>query len=171
MKKRFFYLVMVLCLALGLSVSLAGCGSTEDKIEATGEEYSWGNITLTVPDGFDPSNGITGEDDEDGLFLYNSGDDFFPYFQVAVEDSEAHAKSGLALTKEMNEDVEDQDITIGDRTWTGVFYRSSDIEEDTPVWQGYTEVDGVFYSVMCAGCEIDDDNLLLVLSTVNKAEK
>ena len=128
-----------------------------DGITPSGDSYTWGNITVTVPSGFTTKNGNIGaEDNKDALQLWAGT----KYFIITKKDLEA-AKNDIEINKGLNNAV-DAAFAVNGVTWTGMKYEYS----GTPVWQAYASVNGSVYEVNCYGYGYDSSEALTVLSSL-----
>lgn len=148
--RKFFQFILIISSAF----CLCACG---DK----GTEYTWGNITVNYPKGFNTINGsMDDETSKNGLTLENE-ENYQNYFIIDLT-SEEEAKAGIEFTKEINSG-EEREIKVNGVTWTGVYYKV----EETPVWQVYANVEGNVFSVLCAGYEPNSSQAKVVLSTLH----
>ena len=128
-----------------------------DGVTPSGDSYTWGNITVTVPSGFTTKNGNIGaEDDKDALQLWSGT----KYFIITKKDLEA-AKNDIEINKGLN-NADDVAFAVNGVTWTGMKYEYS----GTPVWQAYATVNGNVCEVNCYGYGYDSSEALTVLSSL-----
>lgn len=131
--KKFLALFIAALMVFGL----CACGSeektetndeavqTEEKQELKGEETTWGNITLLLPDGMVLVEGSLGNDtDKNALTLQKDGDSF-TYIMVSINE-ESFIDDGLNATKEFNSDCEFSDVSfeLSNGTFSGFGYES-----------------------------------------------
>lgn len=139
------------------TVDLDDLGETY-SVTPTGSSYTWGNITVNVPDGMDTSNGnAANHDDKDSLSL-TSGT---KYIMISKKEIEWCEKD-IATSKEMN-NGEDASFTVNDVNWVGTKYDYS----GSPCWQVYGTVNGNTYEVGCYGYYYNGPEALTVFSSLN----
>lgn len=140
-----------------LNTTATDSGVIINKAVVTGKPYTWGNITVNVPDGMTATNGgIADKNDENSLWLQNGT----AYLLVSMCDEEK-AKSDVSSTKNLN-DGEDASVTVDGITWQGAYYEYS----GDPCWQIYTIVGGNCYEVMSYKYGFDSVEAQTVLSTL-----
>lgn len=135
----------------------SAAGESFDNVTPTGSSYTWGNITVNVPDGLEATNGSPGNhDDKDSLDLVNG----MKYLLISTKE-EKWCKSDIETCKSMN-NADDVTFTVNGDVWTGAKYDYS----GTPCWQVYTTKGGKCLEVMCYGYDYNSTEALTVFSSV-----
>ncbi len=112
--------IIAVLMVLMLTLSLCACGSSSLK----GEEQTWGNISVFVPEGWNLTGGdLLDENDPDKLSLKDPDADSFTYVNVLI-DTEENIDNNINATKEMNEGTSDTTVKVGEAEWTGLTYES-----------------------------------------------
>lgn len=138
-------------------VPVADTGESFDNVSPTGSSYTWGNITVNVPDGFDTSNGNAADhDDKDSLSL-TSG---IKYIMINTKE-EKWCKSDIDLSKDMNHG-EDASFSVNGNVWTGTKYDYS----GSPCWMVYCTIGEKCFEVSSYGYAYDSTEALTVLSSL-----
>lgn len=151
--------IIAVLMVLTLMLSLCACdGSSAPK----GEEKTWGNITVFVPDGWTLTEGsLIDEQDPDSLSLKDPDAGLLSYVNVLVDDEES-IDANISATKEYNEGAEDATVKAGDKEWTGVTYESMSYK------CGYLKTiagDKVIAAYYC-GYDTSDAALLVILESL-----
>ena len=121
-----------------------------------GKSYSWGNLSVNIPDGMEAKNGgIANKDDKNSLQVVKGT----KYFMIS-QRHEPDALRDVSSTIEMN-DADEIAITIGGTAWKGAYYEYS----GTPVWQIYANVGEACIEIMGYGFDFDSTEAQTVLAT------
>lgn len=135
----------------------AGKGENYDNVTPTGSSYTWGNITVNVPDGFETSNGnVANHEDKNSLSLTVGT----KYIMISIKDEEG-CKNDVKISKEMN-NGSDASFTVNGTEWKGTEYDYS----GSPCWQVYGTVNGTCYEVGCYGYDYSGEEALTVFSSL-----
>jgi len=141
----------------GESSSSGGSDTNISNAKVTGKSYTWGNITVNVPDGMTSTNGgIADRNDENSLWLQNGSS----YILVSLCDKDK-AQSDVAGTKSAN-GGKDTSVTVNGVKWTGTYYEYS----GSPCWHIYGEVNGNYFTAMGYNYSLDSVELQTVLATL-----
>ena len=148
-----------------LLLCLAGCGGEGAKVEVPGEQQTWGNLSVFVPEGMTLVGGAIGDsEDKDCLQIVNP-DDLFAYFIISIMEPD-QAEMNIAITKELNDGKDIPEWKTGELTWHGVFHEYDGI----PCYQIMTTSGETTFTVMSAGYEAESDISNAILSAVKRAE-
>lgn len=129
MKKILSVLVIMImtiaCLtACGGSGGSSDSGNAPDIPSVPGEEQTWGNITVLVPEGMKLQGGNLGDDqDKNSLWLLPE-EGGLNYYIIVVEESDA-IDNNIESTREINKSYDVKDIepfSTGVMEWTGITY-------------------------------------------------
>ena len=127
---------------------------TDPKI--TGKSYSWGKLSVNIPDGMEAKDGgIANKDDENSLQVVK-GTKYF----IVSQRYELDALEDVSSTVEMN-DADEITVTVDGTEWEGAYYEYS----GTPVWQIYATIDDACIEVMAYGYDFDSAEAQTVLAT------
>lgn len=126
-----------------------------------GKAYSWGNLSVNIPDGMEAKNGgIANKDDENSLQILK-GTKYF----IVSQRYELDALDDVLSTTELN-DADEIAITIDKTVWEGAYYEYS----GSPVWQIYTNIGEACIEVMGYGFDFDSAETQTVLATVKSTK-
>lgn len=170
-------LVLAAVLMLGTLAACGGNGGTsqaasseaESSQEASsqaapvvsGEEQTWGNFTLLVPEGMTLKGGsLIDPESEDSLTLTLDENEAH-YIMMDVVAAET-AEASIDATKEMNEGSEDVTLSAG-ADWKGCAYKYAGMMD---CFQLYAAVGGKTVMVRSAWFAYDDDTVQAVLSSL-----
>ena len=170
--------VIAIMLAAALaSAVLASCGNKGKVVDGsdggngnsatvTGEDRTWGNITIFVPDGFTLKGGDILSDENPDKLTLNSDDSDMTYVTVTANADDDNVKMGIESTRSMNEGAEDYTVAAGETEWTGVTYNASGYQcyaLCAPMGDGYV-------MLTCAGVGEAALNLILESIKVSAAD-
>lgn len=165
--------LLALLLAVIMIFSFAACGEGEgdnQQPEVKGEQQSWGQISVFVPEGYVLNGGsITGVDDDDPTqcAIQPETTSMYDYFWIIAKD-EATVLTDIETTKSMN-DAKDITVDAGGNTWTGCHYVYEAYSGNIDCGAVYCTVDGVTYLVNFCGHAPDSPELITVLSSIKAA--
>lgn len=127
---------------------------TNPKI--TGKSYSWGKLSVNIPDGMEAKDGgIANKNDENSVQAVK-GTKYF----IISQRYELDALEDVSTTVETN-DADEITVTVDGTQWEGAYYEYS----GTPVWQIYADVDGACIEVMAYGFDFDSAEAQTILAT------
>lgn len=186
MKKFTKILALILAIAMLAAVTVACGGKKEsdtaqvdsnqaengqadngsgDSSSIKGEEQTWGEITVFVPEDMELNGGDMADKENKKAARLLAKDDAMKYINITVYEDDSNPKSNIDMTKSMNKEYNPADVSYEKDgvTWTGVEYDSYGLHCVTV----YATVGSkVFYS-MSAGYELkDDSNLPTVLGSL-----
>ena len=153
MKNKFLKataLVMVIALCCCL---FSACGDSAAK----GEQKTWGNISVLVPDGMKLSGGSAADKEDKNVVTLQKTDDIMCYLQISIVDSLDTAKNNASLTKSTNNASDIKAFKVGDTEWNGVTYKFS----ENPCFMIYGEVQGKVFSTWSVGLHCLKNTLIL----------
>lgn len=169
--------LIALLLAVMLVLCLVACGGdanpdggdkpAETEAQLKGEQKTWGQISVFVPEGYVLGGGsITGVDDTDETQCYIQGEtpSMYDYYWICVQDAET-AASNIELTKSIN-NAEDITINDGSKDWKGCHYVYDAYSGKVDIGAVACEIDGVTYVANFCGHKPDSDELKTVLASI-----
>ena len=178
---KLFTRILALALALMMTVSLlAACGSSDggssaDVTEAAnantpdsaGTPSTWGEISVTVPDGMHMTggNGAYDPDDPKTAWLYDD-ENAMHYVKISIVDSEDAAIQNIEMTRSANEEYAPADVSVAtDNTeWKGVSYLYS----GEPCSTVYGKAGDKVFMVMSYSFDVNSDaKLKTVLNSLS----
>lgn len=141
---------------LGSSRITHGFDKEIDDPEISGKSYSWGKLSVNIPDGMEAKDGgIADKNDENSLQVIK-GTKYF----IVSQRYELDALEDVSTTIEMN-DADEVYVTVDGTEWEGAYYEYS----GSPVWQIYATVDDACIEVMGYGFDFDSMEAQTVLAT------
>lgn len=163
--------LIALLLAVVLVLCLVACGSGDKpaETEATlkGEQKTWGQISVFVPEGYVLGGGsITGVDDTDETQCYIQPEtpSMYDYYWICVQDAET-AAGNVEMTKNINY-AEDITVNDGSKDWTGCHYVYESYSGSVDCGAVVCEIDGVTYVVNFCGHAPESAEMKTVLASV-----
>lgn len=159
------------------AVSEATEAPSEEKTEAVteaateaapapvvGEEQTWGEITVSVPDSMDMQGGSFGNSEDLKSTTLNDKDNAANYIIVTIVDSEESARSNVEMSKSVNETYHPEDIsfTAGGGSWEGITYDAHGIV----CTNAFAVIGDKVFSVLAAGHAYDSDVMQMVLGSL-----
>lgn len=171
---KLFKTFLILALAVLLAFSAAACGEKKssdpkdgDSSQAQaddavkGETQTWGNITVLVPEDMTLTGGNALDEKDPDVVNIAKKDNALNYFLITIKDTEDDAKSGLDITRSINEGCKDVSFDAGSK-WTGLTYDYS----GTPVFQIWGAVGSRFAVVQSYGFEPESDITKAILGSL-----
>lgn len=176
--------LLAILLALAMILCFAACGEKQDANndspdggntdtgdkapEVKGEQKSWGEISVFVPEGYNLNGGsITGVDDEDPKQCYMQTDpaSMYDYFWIITKDEES-ALADIEMTKSLN-NAEDLTLEVDGKTWKGCSYvYSTSFNGDVTIGSVCCTIDGATYVVNFSGHAPDSPEMTAILGSV-----
>lgn len=127
----------------------------------TGQPYTWGNITVNIPDGMTETDGNVGNPkDKDAMWIQNSSNSMY-YLLVTVAIDESNAETNTQMSKSAN-NGKDVEVTVNGVKWKGIYYDYS----GKPCWQIYANIDGTVFQVNAFNYAFDSTEAQTVLGSV-----
>ena len=108
--------IIALILALIMMLVFASCGSVK------GEQKTWGNISVFVPEKYSLNGGSLANDNDKNQCTIKpeQSTNMYDYFIVAITNAK-NALSNIESTKSVN-NAEDVTVKVGDTEWKGCKY-------------------------------------------------
>lgn len=170
-----------------VSLFLSSCGSTEESTAETdpapavtqsendpvlseqsaadqenGDDYTWGNIAVTIPERTFPTNGsVADNNDPNCLWVQETGNPMHYIIINATDDTTA--RESIRTTQEMNNAGDIEPFELSGITWTGIGYEW----QGTPCWMIYSDIGDTCFLLQGYGFSLDGVETNIVLSTVH----
>ena len=163
--KRFMKIISIAVIAMVGVAGLSACGGSEGGSSVSGQEQTWGNIKVFVPDGMTIKGGTAIDSENKDALSLTKADEPMSYINVSVVDAES-AASNIQMTKDTNHGSDISDLKAGDTTWSGVTYTFGEKE----CLQLSATIGDTTFMVMSYGYAHDDEMYTTILGSLSKAQ-
>ncbi len=156
--------IITLILALIMMLVFASCGSVK------GEQKTWGNISVFVPEKYSLNGGSLANDNDKNQCTIKpeQSTNMYDYFIVAITNAK-NALSNIASTKSVN-NAEDVTVKVGDTEWKGCKYLYDSVSGKIDCGMIYAEIGDVTYQVSFCGHAPESEEMNAILASLATAK-